>query len=104
MDKEEILARSRRENRNGDERDREMESRAALFGFVGMSAAYVVMLLLEVFLKGRTGYNLMVLFSVFLASSGLGRYKMSGSKVYLFTSVCWVLSAVVWFALYLWRG
>lgn len=104
MDKEEILAKSRQENRNGDERDREIASRSALVGFVGMSAAYVVMLLLEVFLKGRTGYNLIVLFSVFLATSGVSRYRMSGSKIYLFAAACWILSAVVWFILYLWRG
>ena len=55
MDKEEILAKSREENRNGDERDREIANQAAMYGFIGMSAAYVVMLLLEVFLKGRAG-------------------------------------------------
>lgn len=104
MDKEEILARSRQENRNGDERDREIASRATLFGFVGMSAAYVVMLLLEVFLKGRTGYDLIVLFSVFLAATSVSRYKMSGGKIYRFAAACWILSAVVWFVLYLWRG
>lgn len=104
MDKEEILAKRREENRHGDERDREIESKSNLFGFVGMSAAYVVMLLLEIFLKGRPGYGYIFMFSVFLASSSASRYKMSGSKIYLFMMACWIVCAVVWFALYLWRG
>lgn len=104
MDKEEILAKSREEKRNGDERDQEIANKASMVGFIGMSAAYVVMLLLEIFLKGRAGYGYIFMFSVFLASNSAGRYKMSGSKVYLFTMVCWMVCAVVWFALYLWRG
>lgn len=104
MDKEEILAKSREENRNGDERDQEIASKATLLGFIGMSAAYVIMLLLEIFLKGRPGYGYIFMFSVFLASSSASRYKMSGAKIYLFTMVCWTVCAVVWFALYLWRG
>ena len=36
MDKEEILAKSREENRNGDERDREIANQAAMYGFIGI--------------------------------------------------------------------
>ena len=104
MDKEEILAKSRQENRNGDERDREIASRSALVGFVGMSAAYVVMLLLEVFLKGRTGYNLIVLFSVLLATSGVRPDRLTRSQIYQFAAACWVISAGGWLVVYLWRG
>lgn len=104
MDKEEILAKSREENRNGDERDREIANQAAMYGFIGMSAAYVVMLLLEVFLKGRAGFGYIFLFSVFLASTGYSRYKLGGSKVMLLGSVCWTACAVVWLILYLWKG
>ena len=103
MDQEETLAKSREENCGG-EQDQEMANKASMFGFIGMSAAYVVMLLLEIFLKGRAGYGYIFLFSVFLASNSAGRYKMNCSKVYLFTMVCWIVCAVVWLALYLWRG
>lgn len=104
MDKEEILAKSREENRNGDERDREIANKASMYGFIGMSAAYVVMLLLEVFLKGRPGYGYMFMFSVFLLVSSISRYKMSGSKAMLFAAVCWTICSAVWFMLYLWKG
>lgn len=104
MDKEEILAKSRAENRNGDERDREIASKASMFGFIGMSAAYVVMMLLEIFLKGRAGYGYIFLFSVFLAISGFSRYKLGGSKAMLFGTVCWTACSVIWFVLYLAKG
>ena len=104
MDKEEILAKSREENRNGDERDREIANQAAMYGFIGMSAGYILMLLLEIFLKGRAGFGYIFLFSVFLAVTGFSRYKLGGSRVMLLGTICWTVCAVVWFMLYLWRG
>ena len=104
MDKEEILAKSRAENRNGDERDRQIETRATMYGFIGMSVGYIVMLLLEIFLKGRPGYGYMFMFSVFLLVSSVSRYKMSGSKAMLFAAVCWTACSVIWFVLYLAKG
>ena len=88
MDKEEILAKSRAENRSGDERDRQIETRATMYGFIGMSVGYIVMLLLE----------------VFLLVSSVSRYKMSGSKAMLFAAVCWTACSVIWFVLYLAKG
>lgn len=104
MDKEEILAKSRAENRNGDERDRQIETKATMYGFIGMSAGYILMLLLEIFLKGRAGFGYIFLFSVFLAVTGFSRYKLGGSRVMLLGTVCWAVCAVVWLVLYLLKG
>ena len=52
MDREEILAKSRLENRRWDERERRMADEAGTWGMIAMAAAVVSVFLIRMFFKG----------------------------------------------------
>lgn len=51
MDREEILAKSRLENRRWDERERRMADEAGTWGVIAMAAAVVSVFLIRMFLR-----------------------------------------------------
>lgn len=50
MNKEEILAKSREDNQNEDEREKQIRARSAIPAFVGMGVVAVILMLLEMIL------------------------------------------------------
>ena len=103
-DKEKILARSREEYKGLDERERQLLAQANTVGLVGLLAVFLVLFLIELFVKGGKSYDLLAMLSGFLAVSNLYRYHVIRNMLQLLTGCCWLLCTVVWIALYIWKG
>ena len=70
MDKDEILKKSRQENRNGDERVKLESDKASTFGMVGMALVFFALFLIRFFRDGEAAYDLFAVFSAFSPSAG----------------------------------
>ncbi len=69
MDKDEILKKSRQENRNGDERVKLESDKASTFGMVGMALVFFALFLIRFFLgTGRRPMTCLRCFSAFSLS------------------------------------
>ena len=103
-DKEKILARSREENKGLDERERQLLAQANTVGLVGLLAVFLVLFLIELFVKGGKSYDLLAMLSGFLSVSSFCRYYYIRKKLLLLTGCLWLFCTVVWIALYIWKG
>ena len=103
-DKEKILARSREENKGLDERECQLLAQANTVGLVGLLAVFLVLFLIELFLKGGKSYDLLAMLSGFLSVSNFYRYRYIKNKLQLLTGCGWLFCTVVWIALYIWKG
>ena len=102
--KETILAKSREENKGLGERERQLLTRANTVGLIGLLAVFLVLFLVQAFVKGGKSYDLLAMLSGFLAVSNLYRYHVIRNMLQLLTGCCWLLCTVVWIALYIWKG
>ena len=50
MNKEEVLAKSREDNKNEDEREKQVRMRASIASFIGMGVVGITLMVLEMFL------------------------------------------------------
>ncbi len=104
MDKDEILKKSRQENRNGDERVKLESDKASTFGMVGMALVFFALFLIRFFRDGEAAYDLFAVFFSFFAFSGIYRaVKLKGWQNIL-NAALYSVAAVLWFILYIWKG
>ena len=103
-DKEKILARSREENKGLDERERQLLAQANTVGLVGLLAVFLVLFLIELFVKGGKSYDLLAMLFGFLSVSSFCRYYYIRKQLLLLTGCLWLFCTVVWIALYIWKG
>lgn len=104
MDKEQILALSRKENKNMDEREKLVYDKATMSGFACMTVVFLVLLVVEVLMQGNSGYDLLALYSSALMGVNFYQYKHLKKRTYLFGSCCWTLCTVIWVILTFWKG
>ena len=102
--KETILAKSREENKGLDERERQLLTRANTVGLIGLLAVFLVLFLVQAFVKGGKSYDLLAMLSGFLSVSSFCRYYYIRKKLLLLTGCLWLFCTVVWIALYIWKG
>ena len=99
MDKGEILAKSGKENRNGDEMTKTMEKEAnqnAFLAIEGVNAFLIVVLTFQKFFTGRAFADYRVFLLAFLigfVGSFATKYKYTKKKVWLFGLVCGILGS-----------
>ena len=67
-------------------------------------AVFLVLFLIELFLKGGKSYDLLAMLSGFLSVSNFYRYRYIKNKLQLLTGCGWLFCTVVWIALYIWKG
>lgn len=94
MNREEILEKSRQENKNGDERERVLSTKAQAYSMVGMAVMLIVLSCIK-FKKGESVYDLLALYFSSIASSEVFRYCLLKEKKYLYTAICYVLTSVL---------
>lgn len=100
MNKEEILARSRKENEHGDERYKTIEREANQNAFLTVETIYaclIVVLFFQKFFTGKAFADYQVFFLAFLIGY-IGRYttkyKYTKNKEHLFIVICGVLGSL----------
>lgn len=102
LSKEDILAASRKENKNGDERERQgMLTAQSLAMSVGLLVVAIVMLV-STFVKGKIPFEIMMIYtSILTTQSIVNAVKMSKLRVlYIFSGVTiglgFIASALFW--------
>lgn len=99
MNKEEILAKSRKENQNGDERTKMIEKEAnqnAFLAIESINAFLIVVLFFQKLLTGKAFADHQVFFLAFLIGfigSFATKYKYTKKKEWLFGLVCGILGS-----------
>lgn len=100
MDREEILAKSRLENRRWDERERRMADEAGTWGVIAMAAAVVSVFLIRMFFKGGNPYDLLAILFVYLAATSAYKWRKGKSGWTLLVTVLYSVIALGWLCAY----
>lgn len=97
MDKEEILKRSRAEKEDEGEIYAANKGRRA-----GVAAFCMVFIIIVVFniITGQSNYMPFAMFWAYAAAEGWGKYRVAGTKAYLWVTVFGGAGAVCWLAAY----
>ena len=106
MDKEEIMARSRQENRGGDERKRVFSEKADSYGVVGMGIMFLILIVVKL-VKTREIwqiYDLLALWFSFFATSDAVQYRLLREKRKLYAAIGYTCAAAAFLAVYIWKG
>lgn len=103
MNKEDILRKAREGNKNHDEREEYITTKAFSYGAIGMAVAFIILFLIRLFYKGGTSYDLLAMYGSFLFAHYIYKYRMTKNKIDLFTLICWAIVAVTNLILYIWR-
>ncbi len=94
MDKNEILEKSRNENK--DEGMIEAENKGMRIGFIFFCILFVFMAVFNLFFGETVTFNAMsALFWAFFAALTYGRYRFTKSKVYLFTVIAGAFASLM---------
>ena len=107
MDRDEILRRSRTENRGQDEMEREVDAKAD--AKAGRQAAAVGLLacgllfLTEQLIKGQTNYSAWIIYCVIMCTMELSRFFKLRKKHDLINGTIMLVCTVIFLALYVRR-
>ena len=104
MDKDEILRRSRKENRRGDERIKIESDKACTFGTVGMALVFFILFLIRFFWKGEAAYDILAVFFSFFAFSGLYKAVKLKGAADIFNTVIYFIATILWLVMYICKG
>ena len=101
MNKEEILAKSRAENRGRDEADLDTERKGAWIGWaVGIIGTLLVSLIDRIIL-GDFDYGLMLIFFLMGSVVFFYKYHMLKKKLWLLVALCYAFSTVLFLTAWL---
>lgn len=104
MEKEEILQRSRQENKNGDERERSVrQKKSAVAASVGWVAC-MFFAVMERMVFDRSGYGFWCVLIAIRAAENISEYRESRERVDLMWAVLKVLMLGLFLAMYLYEG
>ena len=104
MNKEEILARSRNDNRLLDERDRRIADQASVWGAIGMGSVLAAIFLIRLLIKGGDPYDLLAMGFAYLAVANAYRWHATGERKTLLLAVLHAAISLGWLGIYAFGG
>lgn len=90
MDKEKILAMSREENKNMDEREKLVNDKSGIVGLMCMSVMCIILFSYKAFVLGENAYDLLALYASALMGTNFYQYKQLKKKSYLICGCVWM--------------
>lgn len=100
MDKAEVLEKSRKENRHGDERDRGIAIESGTWGAVSLAAATAVVYLMRLLSKGGHPFDLLAILFAYLAAANAYKWSRARYGWTLLVTVLYSVLALGWLCAY----
>lgn len=100
MDRDEILARNRMDNRHLDERDHRLADKASAWGVIALTAAVAVIFLIRLLTKGGNSYDLLAILFAYLSAGSAYKWSKTRSRWTFITSVLYTALVVAWLCAY----
>ena len=100
MDKDEILKRSRNENRGQDEMEREVDAKAGRQAAAVGLLACGLLFLTEQLIKGQTNYSAWIIYCVIMCTMELSRFFRLRKKHNLINGTIMLVCSVIFLVLY----
>lgn len=94
MDRDEILAQSRLDNRRWDERERRMADEAGTWGIIAVAIAVACVFLIRVLFKGGNPYDLLAILFVYLAAANAYKWNKARSRWTLLVTMLYAVIAI----------
>lgn len=104
MDKETILAQSRKDNQVVDERDRKISNQASIWGALGMGFVLVAVFLIRLIAKQAHAYDLLAIGFGYGAAANAYVWHMTKEKRSLVEAVLSAVLALGWLWVYFIEG
>ena len=102
MDKEELLRRSRLENKKGDERELDLLQKSTKAGMLAGLIFCLVIMVVKMFL-GQPYQDVYSLYAVMMAVQNLYRWHSQKEKIFLLVGLGWGAVGSFLFVVYLWQ-
>ncbi len=100
MDREEVLVKSRLENRRCDERERRMTDEAGTWGIIAMAAAVFSIFLVRMLFTGGDPYDLLAILFVYLAAASAYKWSKGKSGWTFLVTILYGVIAFGWLCAY----
>lgn len=104
LTREEVLARSRKENACQDEREHQVTVTANTYSMIGLIAVFLLLAAARLGWMGGRLYDLLAMVCGALGAGALYRWRQLHKRSDLVVCLCYALCTVVWLGLYFWRG
>ena len=100
MDRDEILARNRMDNRHLDERDHKLADEASAWGVIALTVTVAVIFLIRSLTKGGDPYDLLAILFAYLSAGSAYRWSKTRSRWAFLTSALYTALVVTWLCAY----
>lgn len=104
MSKEQILEKSRKENINGDEREKQIDLKSYMYGAVSLIVSLLILTTIKFLMKEQAIYDILFMFEMYLSSLFLYKYKKTKSTSNLIWFLIWLLISLTNLYLFIVRG
>lgn len=100
MDRDEILARNRMDNRHLNERDHKLADEASAWGVIALTVTVAVIFLIRSLTKGGEPYDLLAILFAYLSAGGAYRWSKTRSRWAFLTSALYTALVMTWLCAY----
>lgn len=104
MNKENILERSRKENKNGDEREKQVDLASYAYGAIFLIVSFVALVITKILVKGNGINDILFMFEMYISALFLYKYKKLKTKSNLIWFLVWIFASLINLYLFIVRG
>lgn len=95
MNKENILERSRKENKNGDEREKQVDLASYAYGAIFLAIAFIALVIIKILVKENGINDILFMFEMYLSALFLYKYKKLKTSFNLIMFLVWVFASLI---------
>lgn len=104
MNKEYILEKSRKENKNGDERERQVELVSYVYGAIFLTISFIALVIIKILVKENGINDILFVFEMYLSALFLYRYRKLKTRFDLVLFLVWIFASLINLYLFIVRG
>lgn len=104
MNKENILERSRRENKNGDEREKQVDLASYAYGAIFLIISFVTLVITKILVKENGINDILFMFEMYISALFLYKYRKLKNKSNLCLFLVWIFASLINLYLFIVRG
>ena len=101
MNRNEILEKSRQENKGGDEREKRAGDRGAFYGMIGMCVVFVILVIVNISRRDYYIYDMLAIIDGALAANYIYQLFRLRKLSHLVNAIIWSAATVIWIVLHI---
>ena len=104
MNKENILEKSRKENKYGDEREKQVDLASYAYGGIFLAISFIALVIIKILVKESGINDILFMFELYLSALFLYKYKKLRVRFDLVMFLVWIFASLINLYLFIVRG